>query len=208
MRTILKLAAVLSLVLAPGAFAQETAPQTAQGTPAVAPSQEAIHNEIRAIRDEILAAIGRGDFDAIVPHLHPNVVFTPMNNRVCRGPEEVRAYFNRMLKGPDAVLKSVRFDIKVDRLTDLYGDTGLAFGDSDAVYVMNNGTTLPIRTRWTCALVRQGGRFKIAAFQASPNAFDNPILTQMSRLAMLKGGGIGLVAGLLAGFLIARRRRA
>ena len=62
-----------------------------------------------------------------------------MNNQVCRGPEEVRAYFDRMLKGPDSVLKSVRFDIEVDRLTDLYGDTGLAFGDSNAVYVMRNG---------------------------------------------------------------------
>lgn len=208
MKRILKLAAVLSLVLTPGAFAQETAPAPA----AVAPSQEALHNEIRAIRDEILAAIGRGDFDAIVPHLHPNVVFTPMNNKVCRGPEEVRAYFNRMLKGPDAVLKSVRFDMKVDRLTDLYGDTGLAFGDSDAVYVMNNGTELPIRTRWTCALVRQDGKFKIAAFQASPDAFDNPILTGKSRLAAFKGGGIGLVAGILLGLLLgiplARRRRA
>ncbi|MFL6193063.1 MAG: YybH family protein [Thermoanaerobaculia bacterium] len=212
MKTFLKLAAVLSLALTPGLFAQETAPGSAPAPAALAPSQEALHDEIRAIRDEILAAIGRGDFDAIVPHLHPNVVFTPMNNKVCRGPEEVRAYFNRMLKGPDAVLKSVRFDMKVDRLTDLYGDTGLAFGDSDAVYVMNNGTELPIRTRWTCALVRQGGKFKIAAFQASPDAFDNPILTGKSRLAALKGGGIGLVAGLLLGLLLgvplARRRRA
>lgn len=212
MKTFLKLAAVFSLALTPGVLAQEAASETAPAPAAVAPSQEALHDEIRAIRDEILAAIGRGDFDAIVPHLHPNVVFTPMNNKVCRGPEEVRAYFNRMLKGPDAVLKSVRFDMKVDRLTDLYGDTGLAFGDSDAVYVMNNGTELPIRTRWTCALVRQDGKFKIAAFQASPDAFDNPILAGKSRLAALKGGGIGLVAGILLGLLLgvplARRRRA
>lgn len=204
MKTFLQLTAVLSLVLAPGLFAQET---TAREPAAPPQASEALHAEIRAIRDEILAAIGRGDFAAIVPHLHPNVVFTPMNNRVCRGPEEVRAYFDRMLKGPDAVLKSVRFDMKVDRLTDLYGDTGLAFGDSDAVYVMRNGTELAIRTRWTCALVRQDGRFKIAAFQASPNAFDNPILAQMSRVASLKGGGIGAVAGLLLGLVIARRKR-
>jgi ketosteroid isomerase-like protein len=208
MKTILrtlKLAAVLSLALTPCAFAQEPAA-------APAPSPEALHNEIRAIRDEIVAAIARGDFAAIVPHLHPNVVFTPMNNQICRGPEEVRAYFDRMLKGPDSVLKSVRFDIEVDRLTDLYGDTGLAFGDSNAVYVMRNGLELPIRTRWTCALVRQDGRFKIAAFQASPNAFDNPILTQKARLASFKGGGIGAVAGILIGLLLgiplSRRRKA
>jgi uncharacterized protein (TIGR02246 family) len=201
MKTFLSIA-VLCLSLAPAVLAQ-TAPA------APPPDEDAIHNEIRAIRDEIRAAIGKGDFDAIVPHLHPNVVFTPMNNEVCRGPEEVRAYFNRMLKGPDAVLKSIRFDMKVDRLTDLYGDTGLAFGDMDAVYTMRNGIELPVKTRWTCALVRQDGRWKIAAFQASPDAFDNPILLQKSRAASFRGAGIGGVVGLLVGLILAiplRRR--
>jgi uncharacterized protein (TIGR02246 family) len=203
MKTFLSIA-VLCLSLAPAVLAQ-----TAPAAPSPAASQESIHNEIRAIRDEILAAIAKGDFDAIVPHLHPNVVFTPMNNDVRRGPEEVRAYFNRMLKGPDAVLKSVRFDMKVDRLTDLYGDTGLAFGDSDAVYTLRNGIDLPVKTRWTCALVRQDGRFKIAAFQASPNAFDNSILLQKTRAASFRGAGIGAVVGLLVGLILAiplRRR--
>jgi len=176
--------------------------------PAVAqePSPEALHNEIRKMRDDILGAIERGDFDAIVPHLHPNVVFTPMNNDVRRGPEEVRAYFNRMLKGPDAVLKSVKFNIEVDRLTDIYGETGLAFGDSNALYVLSSGKELPMPTRWSSALVRHDGRWKIAAFHASPNAFDNPILGQARRLAVW-AGGIGLALGLGLGLLIGRRRR-
>lgn len=201
--------AVLSLSLAPAALAQtpatQPAPDPAAADPVVAPapSPEAMHEEIRKIRDEILAAIAKGDFDAIVPYLHPNVVFTPMNNKVCRGPNEVRDYFNRMLKGPDAVLKSVTFDMKVDRLTDLYGDTGLAFGDSDAVYTLKNGMQLPVTTRWTCALVRQDGHFKIAAFQASPDAFDNTILRQKTRAASYKGGGIGAVVGLLVGLILA-----
>jgi ketosteroid isomerase-like protein len=207
MRPTLSAIAVAVLLWTAPALAQEE-PAAAAPPVAVAPSPEALHDEIRAIRDEILAAIAKSDFDAIVPHLHPNVVFTPMNNRVCRGPEEVRAYFNQMLKGPDAVLKSVRFDMKVDRLTDIYGDTGLAFGDSDAVYVMNNGMELPVRTRWTCALVRDGGRWKIAAFQASPNAFDNPILDQSKKGAALKAGGIAAVAGLLLGFVVGRRKKA
>lgn len=202
-------AAVAVLLWTAPARAQEpeaTAPPAAPV--AAAPSPEALHDEIRAIRDEILAAIAKSDFDAIVPHLHPSVVFTPMNNEICRGPQEVRAYFDRMLKGPDAVLKSVQFDMKVDRLTDIYGDTGLAFGDSDAVYTMSNGMEFPVHTRWTCALVRHEGRWKIAAFQASPNAFDNPILEQSKKGAALKAGGIAAVAGLLLGFLVGRRRKA
>ncbi|HSF39957.1 MAG TPA: nuclear transport factor 2 family protein [Thermoanaerobaculia bacterium] len=208
MRPMLAAAVAVLLWTAP-ALAQETETASPPTAPAAAaPSPEALHDQIRAIRDEILAAIAKNDFDAIVPHLHPNVVFTPMNNQICRGPEEVRAYFDRMLKGPDAVLKSVRFDMKVDRLTDIYGDTGLAFGDSDAVYGMRNGMELPVHTRWTCALVRHEGRWKIAAFQASPNAFDNPILEQSKKGAALKAGGIAAVAGLLLGFVVGRRRKA
>lgn len=191
--------ALAAVLLGPApALAQEP-------TPPAAPSPEALHDEIRAMRDDILAAIDRGDFDAIVPHLHPSVVFTPMNNRVCRGPEEVRAYFNQMLKGPDAVLKSVQFHMEVDRLTDLHGDTGLAYGDSDSLYVLSNGTELHIPTRWTCGLVRDGGRWKIAAFHASPNAFDNPILDKVKRTLWWTAGSAGLV-GLLLGVLIGRRR--
>ena len=202
-------AAVAVLLWTAPSLAQEPEAAAPPAAPvATAPSPEALHDEIRAIRDEILAAIAKSDFDAIVPHLHPNVVFTPMNNEICRGPQEVRAYFDRMLTGPDAVLKSVRFDMKVDRLTDIYGDTGLAFGDSDAVYTMRNGMELPIHTRWTCSLVRHEGRWKIAAFHASPNAFDNPILDQSKKGASLKAGGIAAVAGLLLGFLVGRRRKA
>jgi hypothetical protein len=59
----------------------------------------AIHDEIRKVRDGIIAAIGRGDVDSVLAHLHPNVVFTPMDADVC-GPQEVRAYFVKMMQGP------------------------------------------------------------------------------------------------------------
>ena len=79
---------------APGPAAQTPAPTQA----AVAP--EALHNELRKMRDDMLAAIARGDFEAILPYLHPNVVFTPMNGEVSRGPQAIRAYFDKMLKAP------------------------------------------------------------------------------------------------------------
>lgn len=201
--------ALLLLGLASASTAQEPVPVPAPA-PATA-SPDALHDELRRLRDDVLAGIERGDFDAIAPHLHPNVVFTPMNNEVCRGPQEIRAYFDKMLKGPNPVVKSVRFDLEVDRLTDLYGDTGLAFGTSNDHYTLTNGMEFPVATRWTCALVRQDGRWLISAFHASANVFENPILEKSRQGAMLKWGGIGLVAGLALGALVAsvlaRRRR-
>lgn len=178
---------------------------------APAPSPEAVHDELRKLRDDVLAAIERNDFDAIQLHLHPNVVFTPMNGEVCRGPQEIRAYFDKMLKGPDAIVKKVRFEIEVDRLTDLYGDTGLAYGSSNDHYTLANGMDFPVTTRWTCALVRENGRWLISAFHASANVFDNPILERAQQGAKLRWGGLGLGAGALVGLLLGmalgRRRR-
>ncbi len=177
-----------------------------------APSPQALHDELRKLRDDVLAAIQRGDYDAIMPYLHPNVVFTAMNGQVCRGPQEVRAYFDKMLKGPDAIVKSVRLEVEVDRLTDLYGNTGVAFGSSNDHYTLTNGMDFPVHTRWTCALVRENGKWLITAFHSSANVFDNPIMDRAKQGAKLTWGGLGLVVGLLAGALLGaalgRRRRA
>jgi hypothetical protein len=216
MKTFLKLAAVLSLCcLAPAAFAQGAA--AAAAPPAAVPtasapavSTAALHDELRKMRDDILAAIDRGDVDGVLQHLHPNVIFTPMNGEVCRGPVAVRAYFDKMMKGPDRIVDSVHLDLKVDALTDLYGDAGVAYGSSDDHYKLASGLDFPVHTRWTCSLVRQNGRWLITSFQAAPNAFDNPILHQKERAAALKAGIAGIVAGLLLGAVLARvltRRR-
>lgn len=207
----LTVAAVVLLGCATAAIAQ--APATAAQAPVeAAPSPEALHDELRKLRDDVLAAIQKNDFDAILPHLHPNVVFTPMNNEVCKGPEEVRAYFDKMLKGPDAIVKSVRLEVEVDRLTDLYGDVGLAYGSSNDRYTLNDGQDFPIQTRWTCALVRENGRWLITGFHSSADVFENPILERAKQAVKLQWGGTGIVVGLLFGALvgavIGRRRRA
>src|SRR5215510_4687817 len=211
------LLAVTLLGFATAAIAQvpATPPAPAGQTPAsteAAVAPEALHNELRKMRDDMLAAIARSDFEAILPYLHPNVVFTPMNGEVSRGPQAIRAYFDKMLKGPDAIVKSIRLGVEVDRLADFYGDTALAFGSSNDQYALNNGMDFQIQTRWTASLVRENGRWLITAFHSSANAFDNPILEKSRQLAMLQWGGIGTAVGALIGVLVgravARRRRA
>lgn len=165
---------------------------------------EEIHDELREMRDDILDAIQRSDFDAIEPYLHPNVVFTPMNAEVSRGPEEIRAYFEKMLEGPEARVESVRLDLTVDRLTDLYGDVGLAYGSSNDHYTLRNGMEFSIDTRWTCAMVRQGGTWLITGFHASADVFDNPILQTAKLQTRLWWGGLALVLGLVLGGLLIR----
>jgi uncharacterized protein (TIGR02246 family) len=208
---------ILLMGLTTVTLAQERAPAPAPAPAATATAvsseaeAEAFHAELRTLRDDMVAAIKNSDFDAMTQHLHPNVVFTPMNGEVSRGPEAIRAYFDKMVKGPDAIVTSISLDLEVDRGADLYGNTAVAFGSSNDHYTLNNGMDFPIQTRWTCALTRENGKWLITAFHASANVFDNPVLAQANQAAMLKWGGIGVAAGALVGGLlgvvIAGRRR-
>jgi ketosteroid isomerase-like protein len=174
-----------------------------------APSKdEAVHNELRALRDGLLEAIKKGDIDAQLGYLHPNVVVTWQNAEVSRGRDGVRAYLNRILQGAGKAVESYTTEVNVDELTILYGgDTGISFGSALDHYKLTSGSTLDIPSRWSATLVNEGGKWLIAGVHSSTNLFDNPPLTAAKRLAYIAGGAC-LVLGLVVGFFVGRRKRA
>lgn len=184
----------------------ETATAEAVQTPAP-DNDEAIHNALRALKVTMERALNERDLEAIVANVSPDVVFTTMNGDVCRGPEEIRAYFDKMLNAPGHVVKDVKVSFEVDELTTLYGgDTGIAYGSSDDHYELVGGQTFDIKGRWSCTMVRDGDRWLIASFHYSANVFDNPLLAKVKSFGYMVAGGVGL-AGLVIGFLVGRRRR-
>jgi ketosteroid isomerase-like protein len=178
-----------------------------------APSQaqskdEATHNQLRALRDGLLAAIKKGDIDAQLAHLHPNVVVTWQNAEISRGHDGIRAYLNRTLQGSAKVVESYSTEVNVDELTILYGgDTGISFGSALDRFKLSNGSTLEIPSRWSATLVNEGGKWLIASVHSSTNLFENPLLAAAKRWAYV-AGGVTLVAGVVIGFLLGRRKRA
>src|SRR4030095_10162279 len=88
----------------------------------VANAQEVpAHNELRAVRDGLLAGKNSGDIEAHLAFLHPNVVVTWHNAEVSRGRDGVRKYLDRMLHGPSKVVEKFGADVKVDELSIIYG---------------------------------------------------------------------------------------
>lgn len=180
--------------------------------PATAATTAQLHDELRQIRDDVQAAVKRGDVEGILGHLHPNIVFLPMNGEVVRGPLQVRDYFNKMLKGPERRAQSVDLKAEVVDLNSYSGNTGVAYGTSEDHYVLANNSELKVNTNWTASLVQENGKWLITSFQVAPNAFDNAILTQQKRSAAMNGGIAGLATGLVLGLLLMawswKRRRA
>jgi uncharacterized protein (TIGR02246 family) len=203
MRNVWLLLVMVSIPLAPARLAAQDKTQSDK--------EQLAHKELRALRDAVVEAINKNDLDRLATFLDDDVVVTWQNSEVCRGPKEVRAYYDRMMKGPDRVVESVAIDPKVDAPANLYDDnTAVGWGGSKDHFKLTNGRDFPVDSRWSATVVRKDGQWKIASFHASVNMFDSPITWIEVWRARLWTGIPAAIAGLLLGFVIARlfRRKA
>lgn len=179
------------------------AAQTAQA----AQPEDPAHAELRALRDDMVDAVAKRDTPRLLSHLHPNVVVTWQNAEVSRGHAGVRAYLDRMLQGDNRIVDQFTTQPTVDELTILYGgDAGIAFGSSADHFQLHNGPAFDLASRWTATLVKDEGVWKVAAFHASTNLFDNPV-TQAARRYLIWTGVGALIVGLVIGAIIMRLMR-
>jgi uncharacterized protein (TIGR02246 family) len=175
--------------------------------PLRAEENKEIHDELRALRDELIAAVNAGDPDKLMSYLHPNCVVTWQDGTCCRGRDGVRAYYNKMMTGPKAIVRSFKTDLKVDELTILYGgDAGIAFGSSEDQFKLSHGRNFTLHDRWTATVVKEDGRWQVAACHVSTSPFDNPLLAAVKRGAIAVGAIAGIV-GVALGLFIGRRRK-
>ena len=178
---------------------------------AVAQEEDPVHDELRAVRDAMIAAVNDNDPDALMTYLHENVTATWLNGEVSRGPGEVRAYYDRMMTGDDAVVESLSIEPAVERLADIYGNTAVAHGSSQDHYNLTTGMTFDVTTRWSATLVKEGGEWKVVNFHASTGIFDNALLRMAQKSAYGLGAGglvVGLVLGALAVVIFRKKQRA
>lgn len=166
--------------------------------------EEPTHEELRTLRTEIITAITRGDIATVLQHVHPNAVITWQNAEVCRGQQGLKEFFDRMGKNS---FKGYKVPPTPDELTLLYGgDTGVAFGQTVADYRLL-GKNYEIKSRWTATLVKENGKWLLAAYHISMNTLDNPLLTAAKRsVAIAAAAALGL--GLVIGFFLRKRKAA
>ena len=62
--------------------------------------EDPAHEELRALRKGLVEAIQKNDVDDLLTYLDPDVVVTWQNGEVSRKPDGVKAYYDRMMKGP------------------------------------------------------------------------------------------------------------
>jgi ketosteroid isomerase-like protein len=169
--------------------------------------EDPAHDQLRQLRDGLLAAMNKGDLEATLKFLHTNCVITWHNAEVSRGHQGVRDYYNRVMTGPNRIVDSFHCDLKVDELTSLYGEnTGICFGSSDEQFKLANGKNLNVKGRWTATLVKENGHWLVASLHVSTNLFDN-VMLDLAKKSLGVAGVVCFVAGVLIGWFVGRRRK-
>jgi ketosteroid isomerase-like protein len=198
--------ATLLIVLAMSLAGQGRSPAvTRQAKDAL---EDPAHAELRKLRDDMIDAVNKDDRAKLMSLLHKNIVVTFMDGETVRGHDGVQKYFDSKLNGTPPVVQSYSVHPRVDDLSIIYhGDMAISFGSSDDFFKLSRGLEFTVHNRWTATLVKEDGKWLLAAFHASVGLFDNPLLDSMRRLEYWVGGGAAIV-GLLVGWLIGRRRRA
>ena len=187
----------------------------AERADAQATNEEAIHEELRALRDAMIDAWMRRDLDGVLVHVDPNVVVTWQNGEVSRGHEGIRGFYDEVLGAEDAVIASIESSLEMEELSILHGaDMAVAYGTISDEITFNReaagasfigaDTSLSLDSRWTASLARKNGRWQLTAYHVSVNMFSNPVMSLAMSATRWIAGGIGLVLGIVLALLGAR----
>jgi ketosteroid isomerase-like protein len=197
LKTIRILLAVVAFCLAPAAWADEP--------------DHAIHEELRGVLREVMAAINSGQYDNMLPYLTEDVEATSVTQEVMSSRGDVSNYFKEWF-GPAGYMRKMEMRLDADKLTELSPDKswGLVRGKALEHYEAKDGSLFDFDTRWTAVMVKSDdGKWRLRAIHFGTNHLDNPVLTRVQR-TLIRDGIIAaiasLVVGLALGWWLGRRR--
>jgi len=171
----------------------------------------AIHEALRAVLRDAVAAIDAGRYQELAPLLTENVEVTSITQEVMSGRADVTRYFDEWF-GPKGYMKSMTMKMDADKLTDLAPDKswGLVRGKALEHYVAKDGDVFDFNTRWTAVMLRgDDGKWRLRAIHFGTNNLDNPVLTKVKNTLLRDGiiaAVVSLIVGLALGWWLGRRR--
>jgi hypothetical protein len=164
--------------------------------------------ELIKVFREIEASINAQSVDRMVTQMAPEATVTWLNGEVSRGHEEIKAYYNRMVRGDKRILDKYVTAAKLGAPAKFYGNGEVAVADGtteDEFFPVSRGT-FRLSSNWTATCAKIDGQWKVVALHLSSNVFTNPLLDEVKGLVWYAAGG-GLAGGFVLGWLMSRLRR-
>lgn len=169
-------------------------------TPALDPGGGHVEErqQLRTLLDQMEKGISSLDVEAVLKLMTPDAVVTWQNAEVSRGPEQIRGYYNRMLKGSSPIVKKFSTKATLGGPAIFHADSAIAWGTTVDEFELADGVVFTLKANWSTTVVKQDGQWKVAALHFSTNLFDNPILNKAESFIKMAA-----IAGVLGGFLLA-----
>ncbi len=171
--------------------------------------READHTALRGLLSKVTEAVNSQDIDTVISCFAREFCFTAVDQSVITNAEQVKAYYDRMLRKPDSLVTNYKVEAKADILTRFIDtNTGYCYGSTqDTCIVRKTGQPATMTTRWTSVVVKEEGQWKIAMVHVGVNFMDNPVINAVAKSLQNKVwtySGIGLFLGVVIGVLLAK----
>lgn len=155
---------------------------------------------------EMEAAINDQNVERMVAQMTPDATVTWLNGEVSRGHDQIRAYYQRMVKGPERFLDKYTTVAKIGAHARYFGDVAVADGSMRDSFFPVARAPFQLDSHWSSVSVKQDGQWKVAAMHLSANVFTNDLIAEAKSAAWKAGIG-GAIAGLILGLLIGWLRK-
>ena len=179
--------------------------------PATAADAEVHEQDRKALLQvfgEMEAAINAQDIDRMLGQMHPDATITWWNAEISRGHAEIKAYYQRMVKGEQRYIDKYLTSAKVGAPARFYGQGDVAVADGsieDQFFPVARGP-FRLSSRWTSTSAKLDGEWKVVSLHLSSNVFTNSLIEEAKDAAIYAGIG-GALGGILVGWLLGRARK-
>ncbi len=176
------------------------------------PGTEAQHAALRALKAELVETVNSQDFTRLGALTNTPFTATLVTQDHFTDLDAAKAFFDGLFTRKLLRMESVAFAAEPDALSTIYtGTVAVTTGSTVETYTLADGRSFDIDGRWTALSIEEPDGWKLAAFHSGTDFLDNPVLkaagASVVRVAAMVGAA-GLVLGLVAGWLLGRRRRA
>ena len=191
----LMLALALPSLLQASAFAASSDPHAAD------------RQALIKVFQEIEAGINEQNIERMVAQMTPDATVTWLNGEVSRGHNEIRVYYQRMVKGPERILNKYTTAAKLGAHARFFGEIAVADGTMQDAFFPVTRKPFKLSSNWSSTSAKINGEWKVVSLHLSANVFNNDLLDEAKSAAKLTAAG-GVLGGLvLAGLFCWWRMR-
>ncbi len=161
------------------------------------------------ILSAVEAAINAQDIEGIVAQMSPDCTVTWWNAEISRGDDEIRAYYQRMVKGEGRIISKYTTQAKLGAHAHFVGsgaDVALADGSMEDEFFPIIRGPFKLNSRWSATAAKVGGEWKIVNLHLSSNVFTNTLISELTRAIWMVGSATFVIGG-LAGWFLGRRAK-